>query len=759
MKIYNFKILVSVLVFCIGASLNARNQSDNYNGIVQSDEQIPIEGATVLIKTDNQTIGKTTTNENGLFIYPKLENSVPTEIMITALGFEDKKISIHQLDNVIILHKRILELPSINVSSPKSSSQLQESTHKSEISKRSATSLVSNNPVSSLRQPQLLKQGSTHSSKIRINGSAPLYFFNGNPIGDNPNHYGMFSIVPSSVVGELQFYPTGTSAEFQSPVVLDIGIQEKFNFHSNTEIDFSAVQTTGTYSFGSDKYFITGALRKSVLDKLVKYAKYKSDRRTTPPTNFQDIAIISGVKLSNKTTLYINHLNSYDFLEYNTVSTTNNNYGLSTFQHSKLNFTGLRLKIIEKNQLYNFEISRKSRLEEYKASPPLNKSQGLDIYLTEQNYIYNSNIDITLFSTSLDLKGGVSITYIPQRKTKLNQKNWDFLSPEDPSNNPLIYQHEINNLYHNASIIEKELNSAMYVSMISHFEDFKIENGIRFDKFSNLNHSGDFNLRTNISYQLDSQKFLSLYFGTFSENPVQNILENYQVLVRDNISLLKPVHTKLVSLTFKSNSLKLSLFKKKISDIPETVYDLSKVKSIGNVSDQFISVSSSAELIFNGADITFEKSALFGTKFDLYTYYGYSHADKTNSYISTDYELNAPHKFYLELYYYISRKITFGTDFSFHTGYAYTPHLPYTEYTKYDRYSEAYIKHLSSFDNSERFPDNYTINLSSRYKVGDTEFFLAVSNITNRKNPLVATSDGYIYDAGIMPTVGFTWKL
>ena len=759
MKTIKLTILVSVILYCSGSGILAKNQSAVLQGIVLSDEHTPIEGATVALLVDNQTIRTTATDKSGSFILPHPDETLNPTILITALGFEEKKLTLHQLEKVVILPKKILELPSIQVSAENNIDRLEESTEKSILTKRSATSLVSNNPISALRQPQLLKQGSAHSSKFRINGSVPLYFFNGNRIGDDPNHYGMFSVIPSSVVGEIKFYPSGTSTEYQSPTVLDIGVQEKFSYHTTKEFEFSPVQTTGTYSTGTEKYFVTGAVRKSVLDKLVKVIKVQSDRRTTPPTNFQDLIVTSGYKLSNKMILYINHLNSYDFLEYKTESTTNNKHGLSTFQHTDLNFTGLRLKIAEKNKLYNIEVSRKSRLEEYKASPPLDNTQGLDIYLTEQNYNYNTKFDFNLFSKSTDFKSGFSLTYTPQRKTIMTQKNWNFLSPDDPSNNPMLYQHEINKLYENITLTNQELNSAVYISVTNHYKNLKIENGFRFDKFSNLNHKGDLNVRTNLSYRVSGQKFLSVYFGTFSENPVQNVLENHQVLIREHISSLKPVHTKLMTLGFKTKSYKVSFFTKRISDIPEPLYDLSKAVSIGNVTDQFVKMSSSAQLSFYGADITFEKTALLGTKFDLHTFYGFTHADKQISYASTDYELNAPHKFYLELYYTISQKITLGTDFSFHSGYAFTPHLAHSEYLKYYRYSDKYINHISSFENSDRFPDNYIINFSCMYKVGESEFFLAVSNITNRKNPVVATSEGYVYDAGIMPTVGFKWKL
>ena len=45
------------------------------------------------------------------------------------------------------------------------------------------------------------------------------------------------------------------------------------------------------------------------------------------------------------------------------------------------------------------------------------------------------------------------------------------------------------------------------------------------------------------------------------------------------------------------------------------------------------------------------------------------------------------------------------------------------------------------------------------YKFSSKELSFSISNVTNRTNPVVHTSDGFIYDAGIMPSISINWNL
>jgi hypothetical protein len=37
--------------------------------------------------------------------------------------------------------------------------------------------------------------------------------------------------------------------------------------------------------------------------------------------------------------------------------------------------------------------------------------------------------------------------------------------------------------------------------------------------------------------------------------------------------------------------------------------------------------------------------------------------------------------------------------------------------------------------------------------------YLNVANVTNRSNPIINTADGFVYDAGILPSLGLRYQL
>jgi len=73
-------------------------------------------------------------------------------------------------------------------------------------------------------------------------------------------------------------------------------------------------------------------------------------------------------------------------------------------------------------------------------------------------------------------------------------------------------------------------------------------------------------------------------------------------------------------------------------------------------------------------------------------------------------------------------------------------------------YNETYLKSVLSNENSYRFPVNATMNLHARFNFGRIEMSLALTNVTNRYNPLISSASGIIYDAGLLPSFGLTWK-
>jgi len=58
-------------------------------------------------------------------------------------------------------------------------------------------------------------------------------------------------------------------------------------------------------------------------------------------------------------------------------------------------------------------------------------------------------------------------------------------------------------------------------------------------------------------------------------------------------------------------------------------------------------------------------------------------------------------------------------------------------------------------ENPARFPAKATLNIHVNLNFGNSELFFSVANLTNHSNPIINTSDGFIYDTGILPSVGF----
>lgn len=60
-------------------------------------------------------------------------------------------------------------------------------------------------------------------------------------------------------------------------------------------------------------------------------------------------------------------------------------------------------------------------------------------------------------------------------------------------------------------------------------------------------------------------------------------------------------------------------------------------------------------------------------------------------------------------------------------------------------------------ENPALFPAQATLKMHVVFVFGNSELFFSVANLTNHSNPIINTSDGFIYDTSILPSVGFQW--
>ncbi len=752
-------ILLLIIYTSIISSFAYADSLETIKGQVLDIHNNQIVGATVLLENNNKVLkGMATDNEGRFQFFYEYKN--PLLLRVKAIGYKQYTAVIGNKRNITIkLQEDFIEMAPISVTTAQDMPIESEAISQKQFSQRSQNSIITNNPINAVKQPQLVKQGSSLSSKLRINGTSPSYYFHNSPIGYDPNHYGMFSVIPSSVVSNVKFYPNGTPAAYQLPSVIDLTPKKEFNNHQEKSLEFSFVQTTGTFSYGNNNFYTIGTMRKSVLDKLVKYFDIESDRRTIPPTNFKDIVLSSGYKINSNSKLFIDQFYTRDYLAYNTGPTTHNKYGLDTYQHTKTAFVGMTYQLTKANTLLEAKLSSRGQSEEFEATPPYENLQGLDLRLQETKQQYNSSVVFSRFYSKVDISSGLELSYTPYRKTELRQINWNHKSPDATDNNPFVYQYELNKLFDRLLLEQKDLFTAAYTQVSFESKKFKLNSGIRFERFSNLKENKQILFRKRITYFFNKTHKLTLYIGTFSESPIKNILENYQVLVRKYQTDLTPQKTKLFSLAYQRNSIKISLFKKNIRNIAVPIIDYSKVISKKLVSDGFIRMSSNGSLDFVGGDISYERNKFILSKLDLYTFYGYTKAKKESNGYESVYELNAPHKFMAELTYTHSQRLSFGSEFNFHSGFAYTPYIEQYNYSKEERYTESYYQNIQSFENTKYFKSYYSLNFFINYKFSGKELNFSVSNITNRANPVVHTSDGYIYDPGVMPSIGFNWKL
>ena len=72
-----------------------------------------------------------------------------------------------------------------------------------------------------------------------------------------------------------------------------------------------------------------------------------------------------------------------------------------------------------------------------------------------------------------------------------------------------------------------------------------------------------------------------------------------------------------------------------------------------------------------------------------------------------------------------------------------------------DRYSSEYFLSCKKQENSARFPTFVSVNLHFSIDFGGSELYCNEANVTNRGNPIMNTAEGFVYDAGILPTVGY----
>lgn len=729
----------------------------------------PLERATVIIINGDSTVVGLATDADGAFeINLPARPSDAWVMHISSLGYVGQNTLVSELvtDHLIeiSLAPQMIEMSGITVS-PAAETGTELTVRGKELTRRSQQSLLASNPIGALIQPQAAREGSSHSSKIRVNGTNPDYFLNGHNIGKDPHHYGMFSIIPGSVLKNLRFYPQGTSASQGLPSVIEFTTLAEFRPHRKGELNLSPLEATGAMSIGSQRVFVVTSVRKSVLDKLAKQIEKLWGRNTLPPTDFQDMFLASGFRISPQHQVYFDAYQVRDYLSYENQPSAVGGSPITLFQHSRKRFLGFRYQGLMDPMLVELRGAVRtatSVLRAHPAAPTEDRNPAdFSVDLNEQTTTYLSSLKAEIDLGQSQLCVGGQIEWIPRRKLTMAQTNWNLLPADATSDNPFIYQPELNEIFGDYRESVRETNGATYLSYTFGLGRLALKSGLRYEQFGNLAQASALLYRQEVQLETGDNSDLQLSFGSYTQNPVGEPSEPFQMLVRANLDQLKPIMTSMASLSYHHRGLKVSLFNKQISDLPVVTPDFSRVTTSGEptatttVENGFITMRSTGQADFVGGDVTLSLNEFLSPRIGLYSFYGYTRATKTDRGLSVPYELNAPHRFFMQFDYRPGNKVTLGADLAARSGYAYSPTSALSSTPTDNRYSPEYFQSYRKLENSDRFPINVSINLHFAIDFGGSELYCNVANVTNRSNPIMNTADGFVYDAGILPTVGY----
>ena len=160
-KIVQIKKIALFLIIGLNllSPLVSANSFKTLKGQVLDASNNQIIGATVLLLESNKVVKGVATDDEGQFqFFYKKSNLL--KIQVKALGFVSKIIEINDKgDFTIKLDEAVINIKPISVTSSKNKSIELEVISQKQFEQRSKNSIITNNPINALKQPQMLKQG------------------------------------------------------------------------------------------------------------------------------------------------------------------------------------------------------------------------------------------------------------------------------------------------------------------------------------------------------------------------------------------------------------------------------------------------------------------------------------------------------------------------------------------------------------------------------------------------------------------------
>ena len=438
-----------LLIFCTTTLVAAANRQ--IRGTVLDSKDQPIWGATVVLRGSGEAIAATPTDSLGDFRFLLSDSEEFDSLVISAIGYQTLRISLtHQavLERLSVhLAESTIELRGMSIRASRDRALNSAELSAEQIREASSNSLVPGNPAAALITPQLARIGSNHSSQIRVSGSAPVYYLNGSPIGSDPNHFGAFSVVPGAVVrpcDSCRRGPMSPSVRHRPSISAPCRLRTKLS----GSLNLSTIEADAFFKVGNSRFFALGSLRKSTLDKLVNQFDISTNRRTIPPTNFQDIFASAGVRLSPIYQLQIDQYQVRDFLSYNTASAGSEIPSTQTLQATQENYLGIKLHRTSARCICRPRRPIKSSIRQYVAEPQEEVTAGesrIDLSDSSRSILARMQSDFDFGRTRAI--AGIELASDTRDRVHLHQINWNLQPPFTCTDNPFIYQFALNETF------------------------------------------------------------------------------------------------------------------------------------------------------------------------------------------------------------------------------------------------------------------------------------------------------------------------
>ncbi|MCH9031540.1 MAG: hypothetical protein IIB00_04700 [candidate division Zixibacteria bacterium] len=759
-----------------------RQEIDSYilRGIVtyQNGESIP--GASIVLYCGDSLLGGWAANMDGTFARVVYADEIEFDCLragdlslrVSSIGFSSTTIHItrSQLSQFfdIQLTQESIEYDAVLIIAGRNQSNVRTKQGE-KLTNLTSQGAFLNNPLAAIKGPNVSRSGSALSSQIRFSGSQPDYSLNGISIGRDPTHYGMFSIIPSTALDRVSFTDLTGSASSATPTEIKLESARIFENKSTNSAVLSALEATGTIHHSTEKYFVSATLRKSVLDKLAKRINSQSKRRTIPPTNFEDILVTTGVRLSRSTNLFFDQYHTRDYLDFVETPESFNENNFEAFQHQTRRYFGLELNSVTPTASGKITLSGARTVSLYRANWEYKSNEeSVNLNLNEKGWKYRLNTELDLLFGEYQVKLGTFGQLRHYPTVSLQQQNWNFNPPQATSDNPNPYQLALNILYGDLNFADRGYDMALFGEVTREWKDWRASAGLRIQQNDYQAKSDDQLIRISLGRRIGTTSEFSFSAGTYAESPISDILQPFQILVRKNIADLQSIKTDMAKLSYNyddrnNTQANVEVFTKTISDLPTLTPSFSQFE-FNNIEFNIITeieMKSKGEQTFAGLSVSYDRTralpGVFGERADFRFGYSFTKVRSQNGDILSHYSEDSPHKFESGFDLRAGRGWKLGAEFNVRSGYRYTTPLDLRDFTLSDLYaiySGQAQEYLVANENALRFPAHVSLNFSFSKKMGKTEIFGNIHNVLNRANPIISANNGFIYDNGIFPNVG-----